>query len=812
MNHHAMLVDQNSKTTQTHQVQRQKTPLHCSYCDRDHHSIEKCYYLHGFPVGHKLHGKNVKPPNQRYSNANNVRVETNKAPETGVKSFSADEGPRLTIEEYNQLMAMIKKNDSNSQHFVNATDWYAVVFTKPRDLYDMDEVANVGDLLMEDNTANLQQFMDNKDDVRDNVPEIMLNSHEMHTLNMMKRKRVQVGDTQPLSGRGVVHVSNIKSSIQKVVGLRANCPQNITNMQFAEKGATNTLESRKNIELGIINNLESANKNLEIMSDDSEIEEPSDLNIDETQDDAGSTSKKTRGRTRLQLLHLQKELIQVELNVLRQPIGEPGHKLGQYIGFIVSDSAIAHLTFEDWRYMPKEIKIHMYDIIKNRSETNKTNYGKMTMHHTGGTKSFARLQDELDPEGKEPDKITMFKATYTKKKDKPTDPTVANAMRRMDELIINQPDASKNEVFNQVIGEVSPEAHVSTLTYGLGINQSKQNGKRSSHLDTLKMLDDERIQSQTANEKITHLRSELTELKSQLQTMEEMKSQFGEEYKCIWPDQQEFVRMAARFGATIVPFGAVGEDDIADTSESSSPVDFSWSEKWLGLQTVATLSDSKSLPVFENQKEAAQPMAVYHEDKFLDKIPTHQVKHMGGNFNEIVGDLSDFTGFSNLKGEKVGKKADKAVIGRNSLSLDEDKAATCYKDNSVPSHAFDQHPETELGVGWGGLKPTLNRTVKPPMPANMKYVPENIASVEVHDHESVYAGVLLFVEDVEAFVGGDAIVDLAVAGYEAVGKQEPLLEKDGTSAWKARTVPVGRRFARLAAVDSFFWPACGGLK
>ncbi|KAF1893948.1 hypothetical protein Lal_00003863 [Lupinus albus] len=37
----------------------------------------------------------------------------------------------------------------------------------------------------------------------------------------------------------------------------------------------------------------------------------------------------------------------------------------------------------------------------------------------------------------------------------------------------------------------------------------------------------------------------------------------GEEYKLIWPDHPEFVRMAARFGATIVPFGAVGEDDIA---------------------------------------------------------------------------------------------------------------------------------------------------------------------------------------------------------------------------------------------------------
>ncbi|KAF5186443.1 Acyltransferase-like protein [Thalictrum thalictroides] len=37
----------------------------------------------------------------------------------------------------------------------------------------------------------------------------------------------------------------------------------------------------------------------------------------------------------------------------------------------------------------------------------------------------------------------------------------------------------------------------------------------------------------------------------------------GEEYKLFWPDQPEFVRMAARFEATIVPFGVVGEDDIA---------------------------------------------------------------------------------------------------------------------------------------------------------------------------------------------------------------------------------------------------------
>ncbi|KAF6161580.1 hypothetical protein GIB67_009459, partial [Kingdonia uniflora] len=38
----------------------------------------------------------------------------------------------------------------------------------------------------------------------------------------------------------------------------------------------------------------------------------------------------------------------------------------------------------------------------------------------------------------------------------------------------------------------------------------------------------------------------------------------GEEYKLFWPSQSEFVRMAARFGAKIVPFGVIGEDDVFD--------------------------------------------------------------------------------------------------------------------------------------------------------------------------------------------------------------------------------------------------------
>uniref|UniRef100_A0A2P2LET9 Catalytic n=1 Tax=Rhizophora mucronata TaxID=61149 RepID=A0A2P2LET9_RHIMU len=38
----------------------------------------------------------------------------------------------------------------------------------------------------------------------------------------------------------------------------------------------------------------------------------------------------------------------------------------------------------------------------------------------------------------------------------------------------------------------------------------------------------------------------------------------GEQYQLFWPERSEFVRMAARFGAKIVPFGVVGEDDFAE--------------------------------------------------------------------------------------------------------------------------------------------------------------------------------------------------------------------------------------------------------
>lgn len=46
----------------------------------------------------------------------------------------------------------------------------------------------------------------------------------------------------------------------------------------------------------------------------------------------------------------------------------------------------------------------------------------------------------------------------------------------------------------------------------------------------------------------------------------------GEEYKLMWPEKAEFVRAAAKFGAKIVPFCGVGEDDFLKVSTFCSHV------------------------------------------------------------------------------------------------------------------------------------------------------------------------------------------------------------------------------------------------
>ncbi|KAL3591332.1 hypothetical protein D5086_009972 [Populus alba] len=89
----------------------------------------------------------------------------------------------------------------------------------------------------------------------------------------------------------------------------------------------------------------------------------------------------------------------------------------------------------------------------------------------------------------------------------------------------------------------------------------------------------------------------------------------GEEYKLIWPKQQEFIRMAARFGATIVPFGAVGEDDIAELV-----LDYNDLMKIPVVNGYVRDATSKSIKIRdENQGEVANQ--AFYIPGLLPKVP-----------------------------------------------------------------------------------------------------------------------------------------------------------------------------------------------
>nr|DAD46832.1 TPA_asm: hypothetical protein HUJ06_016769 [Nelumbo nucifera] len=91
-----------------------KKNLKCSYCDRQGHGVEDCFYIKGFPLGHKFHGKNVKP---RKPTAHNIQANTPASPTSHPNSKTTT----FTNEEYKQLMDLLQKDNGNIQPFVNAT-------------------------------------------------------------------------------------------------------------------------------------------------------------------------------------------------------------------------------------------------------------------------------------------------------------------------------------------------------------------------------------------------------------------------------------------------------------------------------------------------------------------------------------------------------------------------------------------------------------------------------------------------------------------------------------------------------------------
>ncbi|KAF7116105.1 hypothetical protein RHSIM_RhsimUnG0038200 [Rhododendron simsii] len=51
-------------TPSSSKPQGSKKRLHCTYCDGTTHTVDRCFYLIGFPIRHAFHGKDVQPPNR----------------------------------------------------------------------------------------------------------------------------------------------------------------------------------------------------------------------------------------------------------------------------------------------------------------------------------------------------------------------------------------------------------------------------------------------------------------------------------------------------------------------------------------------------------------------------------------------------------------------------------------------------------------------------------------------------------------------------------------------------------------------------
>ncbi|KAL8142760.1 hypothetical protein V2J09_015792 [Rumex salicifolius] len=107
----------------------------------------------------------------------------------------------------------------------------------------------------------------------------------------------------------------------------------------------------------------------------------------------------------------------------------------------------------------------------------------------------------------------------------------------------------------------------------------------------------------------------------------------GEEYQLFWPDRSEFVRMAAIFGAKIVPFGVVGEDDVC--------------------QLAVDYKDQMKIPFLRNLNQAAALQNVRLRTDMEGEVANQNgylpgvLPKLPGRFYYLFGKPFDTTGIKN---------------------------------------------------------------------------------------------------------------------------------------------------------------------
>ncbi|KAH9697062.1 hypothetical protein KPL71_023450 [Citrus sinensis] len=443
-------------------------------------------------------------------------------------------------------------------------DWHVAVITKPRDLFNMEEneIGDDGELLVANESYSgqrLEELPDNFDNtalVRDNMPGTVIDTpldaaEEKSNASsddfdsdddnrMVKRKRPNYHASFMVE-RSPISKQSSRNKNKEIEQIRSKA--------LSEKQARTGTQVHQNGQTG---GRGSASEDLS----DSQVHHNSQTsgNRNAAQDLSGIsiTSKRKRGPTKLQSIHKQIEPIQVDFNPDGEAIAQGGKALGQYIGYLSRDSSVMPLNFDDWRHVPVDVKQEIRNLLeakfiinwvvggrwvneklahrwRNRKSALKTKYyeSRNDEETINGLKNEVgenqwdwlvkfweseKGQQSNDPEGKEPNMITMFTVTHTKKNGQPVDSNSREAINQMNELVNQQPNASKDQIFNQVVGEHTK----STLTYGHGIRRVDVFGTQSFRNESLKMLEEERSRRQAAENELKNMQEEMNGVKSTL--------------------------------------------------------------------------------------------------------------------------------------------------------------------------------------------------------------------------------------------------------------------------------------------------------
>ncbi|KAK9067902.1 hypothetical protein SSX86_012013 [Deinandra increscens subsp. villosa] len=153
----------------------------------------------------------------------------------------------------------------------------------------------------------------------------------------------------------------------------------------------------------------------------------------------------------------------------------------------------------------------------------------------------------------------------------------------------------------------------------------------------------------------------------------------GEACKLFWPDKQEFVRMAVKLGATIIPFGGVGEDDLSEL--------------------IIDYNDMKRVPFFDHMVKE------YNQGRTNVSVPLSPLFNPNENYHRPqsrvlarrVGD-DESIGTSGVVSCSNRKNAYYDVGGRKSGQLDVPEELKVFWDDGFGSQAIDDFAERAMDL------------------------------------------------------------------------------------------------------------------